>query len=302
MTGNAQSRALGHKRRFPPWLTRRLRPVSSAATVLGTITDLGLMTVCDEAHCPNRAECYGRGTATFLILGPNCSRSCRFCAISSGRPAPPREREPEAVARACRRLRLRHVVVTSVTRDDLPDGGAGHFVGTIRAIRALLPAATIEVLVPDFQGRERDVEATLDATPDVFGHNVETVPRLYREVRPGADYSRSLGVLEHAGRHTRSRGMRARTKTGIMVGLGETHEEVSQVMRDLRNVGCDMLTIGQYLSPSPTHVPVARFVEPREFRSWHEEATALGFKAISAGPFVRSSYQAESLQRSLPPL
>jgi lipoic acid synthetase len=281
--------------RFPPWLRKRVPTGPEAAGVRRLLAGLGLATVCSGAHCPNLPECYARGTATFLILGRRCTRSCRFCAIEKGPPEPLREDEPQAVAEATARLSLRHVVITSVTRNDLPDGGAGHFARTIRAVRARLPQAVIEVLTPDFQGREESVAAVLDARPDIFNHNIETVPRLYPTVRPEADYRRSLAVLAYAKRLASDQGMRLHTKSGLMVGLGETDDEVCSAMRDLREVGCDILTIGQYLAPSPRHTPVARFVEPAEFAAWESEARAIGFAAVAAGPFVRSSYQAESL-------
>jgi len=286
---------LARAARFPPWLRKRVPTGPEAGEVRRLLADLGLATVCSGAHCPNLPECYARGTATFLILGRTCTRSCRFCAIEKGPPEPLREDEPQAVAEAAVRLSLRHVVITSVTRDDLADGGAGHFARTIRAVRSRLPRAVIEVLTPDFQGREESVAAVLAARPDIFNHNIETVPRLYPTVRPEADYRRSLAVLAYAKCFASDRGMRLHTKSGLMVGLGETDGEVRSAMRDLREVGCDILTIGQYLAPSAQHAPVARFVEPAEFAAWESEARALGFAAVAAGPFVRSSYQAESV-------
>jgi lipoic acid synthetase len=279
------------------------------------LRELGLATVCSGARCPNQAECYARGTATFLILGARCTRSCRFCAIEKAAPGPLRQEEPGAVAEGCARLNLKHVVITSVTRDDLPDGGAAHFARTIRAVRERLPKAVIEVLTPDFLGRAELVDVVLDARPDIFNHNVETVPRLYPTVRPEADYRRSLAVLAHAKRRARLAAAQTAgtpgeptaglkdgpgavfTKSGLMVGLGETDEEVRAVLEDLRGAGCDILTIGQYLAPSAAHLPVARFVEPREFEAWEAAARALGFSAAACAPFVRSSYRAESLFR-----
>jgi lipoic acid synthetase len=287
--------------RFPPWLRKRVPAGGQAARVRRLLAELGLATVCSGAHCPNLPECYARGTATFLILGDVCTRSCRFCAIEKARPGPLREDEPEAVAEACSRLALKHVVITSVTRDDLADGGARHFARTIRAVRSRLPQAVIEVLTPDFQGRPEAVDAVLQAGPDIFNHNVETVPRLYPEVRPEADYRRSLGVLAHvkrrAGRGDAGPAGRTRlyTKSGLMVGLGEAADEVRAVLADLRGAGCDILTIGQYLAPSPKHLAVARFVEPAEFAAWETEARAMGFAAVASAPFVRSSYLAESV-------
>ena len=281
--------------RFPPWLRKRVPTGEAAARVRSLLAELGLATVCSSAHCPNLPECFARGTATFLILGRSCTRSCRFCAISNEPPGPLRDEEPEAVADACERLGLRHVVITSVTRDDLPDGGAEHFARTIRAVRRRMPNTVIEVLTPDFLGRQASVDIVLDAEPHVFNHNVETVPRLYPEVRPQADYRRSLGVLAHAKRRAGHGAASLYTKSGLMVGLGETADEVRTVLGDLRGAGCDIVTLGQYLAPSSAHVPVARFVEPAEFEAWEAEARGLGFAAVAAGPFVRSSYQAESL-------
>jgi len=281
--------------RFPAWIRRRLSASGKASQTERLLEDLHLATVCSGAHCPNQAECFASGTATFLILGRTCTRDCRFCAIVSADPGPLRPDEPQAVAEAAARMRLRYVVVTSVTRDDLPDGGAGHFAGTVLAVRRRLPGARIEVLTPDFRGSTAAVDAVLAARPDVFNHNVETVPRLYPTVRPQADYLRSLSVLSHAGRASREMGLAMLTKSGLMVGLGETDEEVVQVMRDLRAVGCDILTVGQYLAPSPGHAPVARFVEPAQFDAWRKEAMGMGFSAVAAGPFVRSSYHAEDV-------
>lgn len=281
------------KRRLPSWLKRRIPAGAKLHEVTALLAELKLTTVCDGAHCPNRGECYARGTATFMILGERCTRNCRFCAVEPGHLGPPRADEPAAVAEACRRLGLRYVVITSVTRDDLPDGGAAHFARTIEAVRAAGPDARVEVLTPDFLGDTAAIDTVLAARPDVFNHNVETVPRLYADVRPQADYRRSLEVLAHAGRHGGDR----LTKSGLMVGLGETADEVRQVMADLRGVGCDVLTIGQYLAPSTAHVPVARFVEPAEFDRWRDDGHAMGFAAVAAGPFVRSSYHAEDVFR-----
>jgi len=298
MTMNEQPTTRPKPPRFPPWLKKRLPTGGEAAAVARMLADLGLATVCSGAHCPNLPECYARGTATFLILGDSCTRSCRFCAIPKGPPGPPRDEEPEAVAEACARLKLKHVVITSVTRDDLPDGGAGHFARTIRAVRARLSETVIEVLTPDFRGDLSALDAVLAAGPDIFNHNVETVPRLYPAVRPEADYRRSLEVLSHAGKwRVAVGGPRLYTKSGLMVGLGEAPDEVVATMRDLRAARCDILTIGQYLAPSAAHLAVARFVEPSEFAAWEAEGRTLGFAAVAAGPFVRSSYQAESVFR-----
>lgn len=284
--------------RFPPWLRKRVPTGEAAARVRHLLAGLGLQTVCAGAHCPNLPECFACGTAAFLILGNACTRSCRFCAIPNGPPGPPRGEEPDAVAEACAQLGLRHVVVTSVTRDDLPDGGADHFATTIRAVRRRMPETVIEVLTPDFQGRYASVDIVLDAEPHIFNHNVETAPRLYGQVRPEADYRRSLDVLAYVKRRAGPDLTPLYTKSGLMVGLGESDDEVCTVLRDLRAVGCDMVTIGQYLAPSAAHVPIARFVEPAQFEAWQAEARALGFAAVAAGPFVRSSYHAESVFES----
>jgi len=276
---------------LPPWLRRRLPADGCGEEVRALLAELGLATVCGSARCPNLPECFSRGTATFLILGQRCTRQCGFCAVAAGVPDAPRDGEPDAVAEAAERLALRHVVITSVTRDDLADGGAGHFARTIRAVRRRRPHATVEVLTPDFQGRAADVERVLAAGPDVFNHNVETVRRLYPLVRPGADYRRSLDVLSAAKRL----GCWLLTKSGLMLGLGESDDEVRQVLADLRGAGCDMLTIGQYLAPSPRHLPVARFIDPPAFDAWARQAGEMGFRAVAAGPFVRSSYHARDL-------
>jgi lipoic acid synthetase len=247
-----------------------------------------LHTVCESARCPNLGECFAAPTATFLLLGDRCARGCAFCAVGRGDAMSPDPGEPEAVAGAAREMGLRHVVLTSVTRDDLPDGGAAHFAATVRAVRAALPDAAVEVLVPDFGGSEAAVRAILDARPDVFNHNVETVPRLYPTIRPAADFARSVDLLALSKRIAPD----ALTKSGLMVGLGETAQEVRAVMGRLRDASCDILTIGQYLRPSRRCVPVARYVPPEEFARWEEAGRALGFSAVFAGPLVRSSYSA----------
>jgi lipoic acid synthetase len=226
-----------------------------------------------------------------MILGDHCTRNCRFCAVPPGELPPPEAAEADSVAEACSRLQLRYVVITSVTRDDLGDGGAAHFARTIEAVRRRVPAAKIEVLTPDFQGDHAAIDTVLAAGPDVFNHNVETVPRLYETVRPQADYRRSLDVLAYAARGD------VVTKSGLMVGLGETDDEVRQVMRDLRGVGCRVLTIGQYLAPSSAHLPVVEFVEPAAFDAWRVRGEAMGFAAVASGPYVRSSYNAEEVFR-----
>jgi lipoic acid synthetase len=281
--------------RFPPWLKRRLPSGGKGRAVQELLDELKLVTVCHGAHCPNRGECFASGTATFMVLGDTCTRACRFCAISQEDPGPPREDEPAAVAEAVERMDLDYVVVTSVTRDDLPDGGAGHFAAVVEAVRRRKPGVRIEVLTPDFRGDMPAVETVLRARPDVFNHNVETVPRLYPHVRPQADYNQSLDVLAFAKTYCREHDQPTFTKSGLMVGLGETDEEVLEVMTDLRRVGCDILTIGQYLAPSDAHVPVQRFVHPDRFAAWQEQAERMDFLAAACGPFVRSSYKASDL-------
>lgn len=257
----------------------------------GLLDRLELSTVCREAKCPNRGECYASGTATFLIAGDVCTRGCRFCAVESRRPAPLDPGEPQRVAEAVEAMGLRHAVITMVTRDDLADGAAAHVVATIEAVRARTPGVAVEVLVSDFGGEGTSVDAVADARPDVFNHNVETVPRLYETVRPGADYRRSLAVLARAGERVPS----MPTKSGLMLGLGETHDEVVEVMRDLREAGVGLLTLGQYLRPSAAHLPVAAFIEPDEFAGLARIGRHLGFSGVASAPFVRSSYHAAEL-------
>ena len=277
-------------RRHPPWLKVRAPGGPGFAETMATVRELGLHTVCQEARCPNIGECWGHRTATFMLLGDTCTRNCGFCAVTHGRPRAVDPGEPVRVASAIARLGLRHVVVTSVNRDDLPDGGAAHFAATARAIERLVPACGVEVLVPDFQGNLASVAEVVASPIDVFNHNLETVPRLYRRVRAGARYERSLVVLEAA----RRRGERLLTKTGLMLGLGETQDELVSVFADLRRIGCDILTLGQYLRPSAEHLPIERYVPPEEFAVLRAEALALGFRHVEAGPLVRSSYHAWS--------
>jgi len=282
-----------HQRRLPPWLKR---PVPVASALLHTrklINGLRLNTVCVEARCPNLTECWSRHTATFMILGDTCTRHCGFCAVNTGRPEPPDDGEPQRLAEAAAHLNLKHVVITSVTRDDLPDEGAGHFARCIRAVQQQLPQSTIEVLVPDFHARPECVQAVAEAGPEVFNHNLEVVEAQQKRIRPQADYRRSLRTLELAKEHRPS----LRTKSGLMVGVGETRAELLQAFKDLRAVGCDFLTIGQYLKPKAgaAHVPVERYYPPDEFRELGDLAKELGFLAVASGPFVRSSYLAETL-------
>jgi lipoic acid synthetase len=280
--------------RMPGWLARPIATPGRSAEVADTLEDLGLNTVCRSAKCPNRGECYASGTATFLIMGDSCTRGCRFCAVETRPPDPLDPDEPRRVAEAAARMGLTHVVVTSVTRDDLPDGGAAHFAAVIAALRAAVPGATVEVLTSDFAGDTVSVDTVVDAAPDVFNHNLETVPRLYATVRPGADHARSLRVLARV----KERAPAMPTKSGLMLGLGERGDEVEQVMRDLRGVRCDLLTLGQYLRPSSKHLPVAEFVTPERFAELRELGRSLGFAAVASAPFVRSSYHAEELREA----
>ncbi len=281
------------RRRLPPWLKRPLPSGSALAQTRRLLDNLELNTVCVEARCPNLTECWSRRTATFMILGERCTRNCRFCAVTSGDPEPVSADEPQRLASAAERLKLKHAVITSVTRDDLPDEGADQFAACIRTVRERLPEATVEVLTPDFHARRDCLQTVLDANPTVFNHNLETVARLHPPIRPQADYERSLRTLELA----RELRPDIRTKSGLMVGLGETDDELIEALRDLRRVGCDLVTIGQYLRPArdERHVPVQRFYSPDEFDALAEQARQIGFLAVASGPFVRSSYLAEKL-------
>lgn len=281
----------GKTRRLPAWLRRPLARTGTYHEVDGVLAELNLNTVCQSAKCPNRGECFSEGTATFLIMGGVCTRDCRFCAVESKTPAPLDPQEPSRVAEAVARLGLKHVVITTVTRDDVPDGGAQHFVETIEAVRASAPDSAIEVLTSDFAGRLESIDHVAAARPDVFNHNLETVPRLYPTVRPQAVYERSLRVLARVGETQPD----IPTKSGLMLGLGEEYDEVMAVMRDLRSQGVSMLTLGQYLRPSSAHLPVAEFVEPTIFASLAKDAYRLGFSAVASAPFVRSSYHAAEL-------
>ena len=280
--------------RLPPWMRKQISVPGKSAEVDRLLGELGLETVCGSAQCPNRPECFSRGTAAFLILGGVCTRDCSFCAVPKGTPPAPRDDEPSAVASAAESLKLRHAVITSPARDDLPDHGSSQFARTIATVRRRLPRTTVEVLTPDFMGDVEALDAVLGARPDVFNHNIETVKRLYAEVRPQASYRRSLSVLAYAGRCPTGDGRKPLIKSGIMLGLGESDEEVRHVLRDLRDVEVEALTMGQYLSPSPNHAPVARFVPPEEFADWKATALDMGFSAVAAAPNVRSSYNAEN--------
>ena len=275
----------------PAWIRARAPGGERFDAVRRTLREHGLHSVCEEASCPNIGECFGGGTATFMILGDICTRRCPFCDVAHGRPLPPDAAEPSQLAAAIAALGLRYVVITSVDRDDLRDGGAQHFADCIAAIRGASPATRIEVLVPDFRGRQARALDILAATPpDVFNHNLETVPRLYREARPGADYAESLALLrDFAARHPG-----VPTKSGLMLGLGETDTEVEAVLRDLRAHQVTMLTLGQYLRPGPGHLPVQRYVPPERFEVWKQMALDLGFARAACGPLVRSSFHAEA--------
>jgi lipoyl synthase len=278
-------------RRLPAWLRRPLARPGAANEVNALLGELELNTVCQSAKCPNRGECFSEGTATFMIMGDACTRSCRFCAVETRSPQPLDADEPRRVAEAVRRLGLRHAVVTSVTRDDLEDGGAAHFAAVVSAIKDEVPGVAVEVLTSDFGGDTAAVDVVLASRPDVYNHNLETVPRLYPTVRPGAEYERSLDIL----RHVSSSDTGIPAKSGLMLGLGETTAEVEAVMRDMRQAGVGMLTLGQYLAPSSLHLPVAEFVTPGVFAELGRTAYQLGFTAVASAPYVRSSYHAESL-------
>ncbi len=277
--------------RKPDWMKRRLPSGPMFGEMRRLLDSNCLHTVCQEARCPNQWECFSRRTATFLILGSRCTRACRFCAVAHGPVGPPDTEEPNRVAQVAREMGLAYVVVTSVTRDDLPDGGASVFVETIHTLRESLPLAGIEVLVPDFNGSASAVSAVVEAGPDVLNHNLETVPRLYPTVRPGADYRRSLTLLATAAA-TDDPPM---TKSGLMLGLGEREEEIKATLADLVDAGCRILTLGQYLQPSPDHLPVMRYVTPEAFDRWGDIARSMGFTDVASGPLVRSSYQAGEL-------
>jgi len=272
----------------PEWIKARAPMGERYERLRGVMRDLALHTVCEEARCPNIGDCWNRGTATFMILGDVCTRACGFCAVKTGLPRlPPDPREAERVAEAAARMGLRHAVITSVNRDDQRDGGAGVFAACIRRIRERIPGCTVEVLIPDFKGDAAALQIVIDAAPDVLNHNTETVPRLYRQVRPGARFVRSLELLHRA----KVAGLV--TKSGIMVGLGEEPEEVRETVRRIREAGTDILTVGQYLRPGPDHLPIVRYYEPAEFAEIKRYALGLGYRHVESGPLVRSSYHAE---------
>ena len=274
--------------KHPDWLKVPAPSEKTMGRVKRLLDRGGLHTVCEGANCPNIGECFASRTCTFMILGNICTRDCRFCAVEHGRPEPINLEEPEAIALTAKQLHLKHVVITTVTRDDLPDGGAGQFVAVIGAIHRELPQASIEVLISDLKGQLEPLVEIMHAGPDIINHNVETVPRLYKAVRPQASYARSLQILQWVSQE----GVGITSKSGLMLGLGETFEEIVDVLRDLRKAGCEIVTLGQYLSPSPAHVPVERFVHPDEFKKLEEIGEEMGFLAVNAGPLVRSSYNA----------
>ncbi len=279
-------------RRLPPWFKVKLQQGPDYREIRQVMDRLGLHTICEEARCPNIWECWNNRTATFLLLGDICTRRCHYCAVETGRPLPVDHDEPVRVAQAVQAMGLRHAVITSVNRDELQDGGASVFAETIRQIRRLNPSCAIEVLIPDFEGDQNALRAVAHEQPEILNHNIETVPRLFPVIRPQGKYQRSIELLGHAKR------LGMKTKSGLIVGMGETEDEIRQVMRDLRSVGCGILTIGQYLQPTKQHLPVSRFYHPDEFAAFKAEGLALGFSHVESGPLVRSSYHAE--QQALP--
>lgn len=278
------------RRRLPEWLKRPIPATGGTYFTSALVSELGLETICESAKCPNRSECWTRRTATFMILGETCTRPCGFCSVKRGKPEEVAADEPERLAEACARLGLKHVVITSVTRDDLADGGADHFRRCILAVRERT-GATIEVLTPDFDGSTDAVDIVMDARPEVFNHNLETVNRLQQFVRRKSQYDVSLKVLAHV----KKKYPQAKTKTGLMLGLGETTEEILETLADLRSIDCDFLTLGQYLQPTLRHLPVIRYLPPEEFDELGRMARALGFLEVASGPFVRSSYHADEM-------
>jgi len=277
------------------WLRRKLPDQEVINKMEGLLKDLNLHTVCNSALCPNRGECFKNGTATFMIMGDICTRNCQFCAVKKGIPLPLDIKEPIHVAQAAKLLKLKHVVVTSVTRDDLSDGGAEHFAQTVTGIKKLMPKSTVEVLIPDFQGSWKALEKVIEVHPEVINHNIETIERLYSSVRPSANYKISLQLLNQV----KIKNEDIITKSGIMLGLGEEKEEVVMTMKDLRKVDCDLLTIGQYLRPSPRHLKVKEYIHPNEFEVYRKIGMSLGFKHVSSAPLVRSSYRAGEILRSI---
>ncbi len=282
--------------RLPEWVRRSVLNTEENRHVRTILKEQRLNTICESGRCPNKGECWAAGTATFMLMGDVCTRTCRFCAVNKGMPGALDPDEPQRVVNASKSMGLKHVVLTSVNRDDLPDQGAGHFAATIVALQQGIPYIAVEVLTPDFQGREDCLAIVLAAKPAVFNHNLETVPRLYRQVRPGSKYKRSLEVLANAKRLAPD----IPTKSGIMLGLGEQKEEIEQVLYDLREHNCDILTLGQYLRPSLTQLPVDRYINPDEFDHWAQFAQTLGFSKVHSGPLVRSSYHAAEIAQVAP--
>ncbi|MFH1036091.1 MAG: lipoyl synthase [Pseudomonadota bacterium] len=284
--------------RKPPWLRRRLPPAGGVAGLEAQLARQGLGTICQEGRCPNRAECFGRGVATFLVMGSVCTRNCGFCAVATGRPAPLDPEEPERLARQVAAMGLQFVVITSVTRDDLPDGGAAHLARVVRALRGQCLGVGVELLVPDFRGSAAALATLLESRPQVLAHNLETVERLSPALRPAAGFRRSLELLARVKQINPAQ----LSKSGLMLGLGEEPREVLAALQQLRAVGCDLLTLGQYLSPGPGHQPVVEYVPPRAFQDYEDQARAMGFAAVASGPYVRSSYLAEHYYRLAAPL
>jgi lipoyl synthase len=282
-------RPLIPRRRLPEWLKKTISFGNRYKSVTSCLAENNLYSVCVEARCPNRAECFSAGTATFLIMGNCCTRNCGFCGVHHGKPLMLDPEEPQKVASAAGDLNLRHIVITSVTRDDLPDGGAAHFAETVRQCRTRVPKSTIELLVPDFRGKQEALDTVVTCRPDILSHNLETVPRLYTKIRPQADYRHSLNLLSYA--HKKN----VPAKSGFMVGLGETDEEVIAVLRDLYAAGCRMVTIGQYLQPSKEQVPVHCYITPEQFSSYEKSGRTIGLRSVFTGPFVRSSYHSQEV-------
>lgn len=272
----------------PEWLKKKIANIDKIEETVKLLRTLSLNTVCDGAECPNIGECYGNKTATFMILGSVCTRQCRFCAVTKGKPQKINPYEPASIGRACKELELKHIVVTSVTRDDIPDGGAEHFAQTVYEIKKQNPLSTLELLIPDLQGNWDALKVIIDSKPDIINHNLETISSLYDEVRPQADYKKSLELLKKVKEFDSS----IYTKSGIMVGLGEKEEEIYKVMNDLRRVNCDILTIGQYLQPSKQHIEIKEYIHPSKFQKYQKAAEEQGFKYVASGPLVRSSYNA----------
>ncbi len=278
----------------PPWLARRLPRGRTFEYIRLLLKEAHLHTVCQEAKCPNIWECFSKQTATFLIMGPFCTRNCRFCAVNHGCPSPPDPDEPKRIAQAARIMKLRYCVITSVTRDDLTDGGARYFAETVSTLRMEIPDIYVEILIPDFQGNQNSLYTVINTRPAVLNHNIETVSRLYNTVRPQASYTRSLDLM----RRTKQHDPYLPIKSGLMLGLGESTEEVMLTLHDLLNAGCTILTLSQYLQPTPNNIPVNNFIHPDEFVSWKLRALEMGFKSVASSPFVRSSYRAEELYKS----